>query len=452
MPRTAGPAPWIAILPLALVTAALPTRAAQPPGAVDRAFEDFWKADDARGAERAAERLLRTGVTFEDAFARLRRGRVYGREKTGSFAMRFTGGAGVVFENFVEVPAEYTPAKPWPVRVQLHGGVNRRESTTAEGGALEGDQSGGGGRAPSLGRRAPQNRIPGESQIYIFPGGSRDAAWWHEPQVENILKLVDRVKRRYNVDESRVYLTGVSDGGTGTYYLAMRDPTVWSAFLPLNGSIKVLGNPAIGTDGELFASNLINRPFYIVSGGRDPLYPADHVATHVEAFKALGVSLVFRPQRDAGHDTSWWPYERSLFEQYVKQKPRVAHPERVSWRTERTDRFNRADWLVIDKLGAAPGDAQFPGNDLFEHRRPSGRVDIERRGNDFVATAGGVRQFTVLLSPDAIDFDAPVTVTVNGVRRFAGLVAQDVATLLKWAARDADRTRLYGAALSVALP
>ena len=87
----------------------------------------------------------------------------------------------------------------------------------------------------------------------------------------------------------------------------------------------------------LFAGNLVNRPFYIVNGGRDPLYPVEHVATHVEAFKQLGVSLVFRPQADAGHDTSWWPYERGLFEQFVKQKPRVAHPARVSWETERID-------------------------------------------------------------------------------------------------------------------
>ena len=232
----------------------------------------------------------------------------------------------------------------------------------------------------------------------------------------------------------------------------MKDPTVWSAFLPLNGSIKVLSSPSVGAEGELFSPNLANRPFYIVSGENDHLYPASHVATHVAGFTRIGVPLVFRRQANAGHDTSWWPSERGLFEQYVKQNVRVAHPERVSWQTERTDRFNRADWLVIDALGMGTADTDFEPLDLFDHRRPSGRVDIERRGNRFEAQTRGVKQFTVLLSPDAIDFSQPVSVRVNGRQVFAGGVKRDPAVLLKWAARDNDRTRLYGAELRIIAP
>jgi predicted esterase len=431
-----------------------PALSAQHPSALDRAFADFWKADDSRGAERAAERITKAGADFDSVYARLKAGRTYGKEQTGAFSMRFPAGAGVLFENMVDVPAEYTPSRAWPLRVQLHGGVMRRsQATIAGGGNLEGDEpSGGGGGAPNLSRRRQENRIPGEPQIYVFPSGSSAAAWWHAHRVDNILRVVDRLKRRYNVDESRIYLTGISDGGTGIYYMAMREPTVWSAFLPLNGSIKVLGNPSLRVDGELYANNLVNRPFYIVNGGRDPLYPADHVATHVEVFKLLGVSLVFRPQATAGHDTSWWQYERGLFEQFVKQKPRPPYPEKVSWETEQTDHFNRADWLLIDRLGSGSSDASFETVDVFEHKRPSGRVDISRSGNSFVATSRGVRQFTLLLSPDAIDFTQPVTVTVNGNQVFRGATGKDLAVLLKWGARDADRTRLYAAELKVQVP
>lgn len=440
------------VLSLAIgVALAITATAAERADDLDQAFAAFWKADDARAAARAADRIRRTGVDFATAAARLKAGRPYGMEKTGEFHLRFPAGAGTLFENTVEVPAEYTPARAWQLRVQLHGGVNRRAPTTISGADLEQDDATGGGRAPSLARRRPENRIPGESQIYVFPSASADAAWWHAHQVDNILRLVDRLKRRYNIDESRIYLTGISDGGTGAYYMAMRDPTVWSAFLPLNGSIKVLGNPAVRADGELFAGNLVNRPFYIVNGGRDPLYPAAHIATHVEAFKQLGVTLVYRPQAEAGHDTSWWRYERGLFEQFVKQRPRVL-PTRLSWETERTDRFNRVDWLIVDRLGPGTMDATFAPLDLFEHRRPSGRVDVERDGNTFTAATRGVRTFTLLLSPEAIDFAAPVTVTVNGRPAFHGTVVPDVAVLLEWAARDADRTRLYGAKLTIQVP
>ena len=449
MSRRLGIACWIGVgLAVALLTRGL----AAEQSAVDKAFADFWKAEDARGAERAVERVLKSGVDFDTAYARLKTGRTYAKEKTGEFGMRFTAGTGVLFDNRVEVPDDYAPNRPSQLRVQLHGGVNRPPSATVSGGTLEEDDAAQGGRAPNLGRQRRENRIRGENQIYIHPSGFANAEWWHAIQVDNILRLVDRVKRKYNVDESRIYMTGVSDGGTGTYYMAMKNPTPWSAFLPLNGSIKVLMNPAVRAEGELFSTNLVNRPFYIVSGGRDPLYPASDVATHVEAFKRLGLDLVFRPQPDAGHDTSWWPYERSLFEQFVKQKARVAHPPRVSWQTESTERFNRADWLVIDKLGMGSADTDFEPGDVFPHRRPSGRVDIERSGNTLTARTRGVKAFTILLSPDAIDFAQPVVVSVNERKAFEGTVKRDPAVLLKWAARDDDRTRLYGAELVVSVP
>ena len=359
----------------------------------------------------------------------------------------------LLFDNTIEVPLEYTPEKRWALRVQLHGGVNRQSMQIGRRRPnLEEDESSQGAARRVSDGGGVRTGFPARPQIYVFPSGSADAAWWHGHQVDNILRLVDRLKRRYNIDESRIYLTGISDGGTGTYYMAMKDPTVWSAFLPLNGSIKVLGNPAVRADGELYSGNLVNRPFYIVNGGRDPLYPVEHVSTHVEAFKRLGVSLVFRPQANAGHDTSWWPYERSLFEQFVKQKPRVAHPARVSWETERIDKFNRADWVIVEAIGPSATDAKFENLDIFEHKRQSGRIDIERIGNVFEAKSRGVRAFTLLLSPDAIDFSQPVTVTVNGVQAFQGRLTKDPAVLMKWAARDADRQRLYGAELKVLVP
>jgi hypothetical protein len=79
-------------------------------------------------------------------------------------------------------------------------------------------------------------------------------------------------------------------------------------------------------------------------------------------------------------------------------------------------------------------------------------VDAVRRGNRFDVKTRGVQAFTLLLSPDVIDFDKPVAVTVNGRQAFAGTVARDVTTLLAWAARDNDRTMLYGAELHVAVP
>ncbi len=114
------------------------------------------------------------------------------------------------------MPTDYDPAKKWQLRVQLHGGVGR-PSPNAQ---APGRQATATGRAP--------NRIEGEQQIYLHPSGWIAAQWWDEEQVDNILRAVDTLKRKYNIDESKVYVTGISDGGTGVYYLALKEPNPWS--------------------------------------------------------------------------------------------------------------------------------------------------------------------------------------------------------------------------------
>jgi predicted esterase len=430
--------------------------AAQTPDpAIDKTLDAFWKADSSQKALKAIEKLPAATLDFDQLYARLKAGRTYAKAKTGEFHVRFTAGLAGTFDNRVEIPADYDPLRKWPLRVQLHGGVNRPQETgtgldvEGESGPQGGARSGG---APSLRRRQGPNRIAGESQIYVYPSGWADAQWWQAVQVDNISRLVDQVTRRYNVDEAQIYLTGISDGGTGAYYLATREATRWSAVLPLNGSILVLNNREVGVDGEVFANNLVNTPLFIVNGGRDPLYPVAHVQTHIDWLRKLGVPLQFSPQMNAGHDTSWWPSERASYEKFVHEHPRDPHPARLSWETERTDRYNRVRWLIIDALGASPGETPLPDAGYFIHRSASGRVDVERQGNVFAATTRGVRQFRLLLSPDVVDFSRPVTVTVNGRPGFEGAVTTSTATLLQWAARDNDRTMLYGAEVVVKVP
>ena len=72
-------------------------------------------------------------------------------------------------------------------------------------------------------------------------------------------------------------------------------------------------------------------------------------------------------------------------------------------------------------------------------------------GNTVTATTRHVAAFTLLLSPDQFDFSKPVKVVADGQTVFEGMVKKDVATLLKWAAKDNDRTMLFGAELPIRL-
>jgi len=399
----------------------------------DPLFEKFFAAETPAEAVAAAAQLVAAGVDFDAAYARLKQGRFYGDEKRGEYALRWKSKSGPFFNNLVDVPADYDPAKPWQLRVQLHGGVGRP--------------------SPNLGPGQPAragNRIEGENQIYLHPSGWAAAQWWDEEQIDNILRAVDTLKRKYNIDESRVYLTGISDGGTGVYYMALKEPNLWSSYLPLNGSIAVIRSPQNGADGEMYGNNLANAPLYIVNGELDNLYPVDQVEPHIKWFQSMGVPLVFRPQAGAGHNTAWWPTEREPFEKFVREHPRAAHPAALSWETERTDRFNRNRWLVINELRQdASRETELKDRGFFQHTRLSGRVDVTRTGNAFAAKVRDVAALTLLLSPDAVDFSKPVTVTVNGKPAFSGPVKKDPAVLLRWAAHDNDRTALYGAELRI---
>ncbi len=415
--------------------AAVSAGSGQP--AVDADFAAFWAATNPQQAAAAADRLARDGVDFDTAFARLRAGRRYAAAPTGrrDVPIAIGGGRGP-FPNTIDVPASYDPSRPWPVRVQLHGGIGREESRPERG----------------------PNRIAGEPQIYLFPAARADRAWWHGDQVANVLALLDRVKRVYNVDESRVYMTGISDGGTGSWFFAMREPTPFAAFLPLIGDPGVLATRGAQPDGQLFPSNAVNRPVFAVNAKNDPLYPVDAVRPWITMFKTAGVDLTFRPQECCGHDASWWKTVRPDYEAFVHAHPRTTYPDRLSWETDRTDGSNRAGWLVIDELGPTRSDMALHDEDMagedeaYPREAPSGRVDVERYGNAVKTFTRGVKRFTLLLSPDQFDFGKVVTVTVDGRTAFSGKVKKDPAVLLKWAARDNDRTMLFGAALSVTVP
>ena len=414
---------------------------------LDDAVRAFWDAGSAADAEKRVAKVVATHPPFDETLSRLKVGRPYAAERSGRVELPTTLHLQPL-DNVAEVPSDYTPATRWALRVSLHGGVGREVPK------------------PGDTVRPLANRIPGAPEIVLHPRAWATTEWWRKEAVDNILILVDRLKRRYNVDERRIYLTGISDGGTGTYFLAMRAATPWAACLPLNGHPSVLANPDTGADGELFSGNLVNCPLHAVNGGKDRLYPAASVAPIIDMFKRGGIPVSWQVYPDANHDTSWWPEERARFEAFLAAHPRVAHPDTVSWETERTDRYNRFRWLVVDKLGTRASDVPLPDVNefapvtvsgpvrvpLFGRDKPSGRVDATRSGNSFDVKTRGVQAFTLLLSPDVVDFDKPVQVTVNGRRAFTGPVMRDVTTLLTWAARDNDRTMLYGAELHVTVP
>jgi len=110
------------------------------------------------------------------------------------------------------------------------------------------------------------------------------------------------------------------------------------------------------------------------------------------------------------------------------------------------------DNLPVELTGVyRPQIVQGPPKRLFARGGTTGRVDLTRAGNTVTAATRGVAAFTLLLSPDQFDFAKPVRVIANGRTVFNGKVEKSVATLLKYAAADNDRTMLFGAEVRIDL-
>src|SRR5712664_3538270 len=384
------------------------------------AFSTFFHARTAREAAAAADQIVASGVGFDEAYGRLRQGRAYSRDvPRGVVQGSYRTETGEYFYT-LDVPESYDPARKYQVRVQLHGGVGRIEANTPP-------------------RSGSNGRLSGVEQIYVMPYAWRDAPWWTGRQVENLRAILDLVKRTYNVDENRVVLSGVSDGGTGAYYTAMRETTLFASFLPLNGFLLVLKNETAEAEGDLFPNNLMNKPLFIVNGGRDPMYPTSVVDPYIEHLKSNGVNLVYRPQPNAGHDTSWWPEIKDSFERFVADHPRVPLPDALSWESGPPNIPSRTHWMVIDRLGAERDREKDPGgND--RGRDPGINIipslpDLNRMSTrpalDFGIRGSGTRINRVVKGSNAEQIglrSGDVVLAINNQPAFPGT---DVADLLR---------------------
>jgi hypothetical protein len=431
---------------LILPAAQAQTRSAN--SATDTAFQRFWAADSPAQAGKIVDEIVKTGITFDDALRRLQAGRTYAAQKTGVIQLSNRTSDGIEHFYSVNVPASYDPARRYQVRFQLHGGVGGREDNKPRGTGEIG-------------------ALAGAEQIYVLPYSWSDAPWWSDDQILNLNAIVDTLKRTYNVDENRVVLSGVSDGATGAYYIAMRDTTPFASFLPLNGFFMVLADDSID-DGQIFPANLVNKPLFVVNGGKDRLYPIWSVEPYTKHLMSNGVEIDYHPQPEGEHNTRWWPEIKDPFEKFAATHPRDPDPDKLSWQAADAA-HNRAHWLVLDQFAAAPGESkevadlnmikptEFPlfdqneGGKFFSTQKPSGRVDVVRTGNTVRAATKGVAAFTLLLSPGKFDFSQPVKVIANGREVFNARVERSVKTLMKWAAQDNDRTMLYAAEITVKL-
>lgn len=380
-------------------------------------INNFWFATTAEQKQQSQQQLLEQISNVDSLYQQLKAGPSYAEDAAvGQQESARVAPDGTRFPYVILVPDDYDSALSYPVEFMLHGGVSRPEW-----------EAGG-----SWWRRG-YDSLKQPDRIMVVPASWNDAFWWFDNQAESLTSILRTIKQNYNVDDNRVTLAGVSDGGTGTYFFAFKQPTEWSVFMPYIGHPGVLRNPQSG-GYQLYFENLMNKALYIVNGENDPLYPVSSVQPFIDILEQAEVNYIFTPIAGGGHNTNWLPEESPMIEQFKLDNPRDPFPEKIRWVADRTDRYNRNLWIQVDVL---------------ENENQPGMIDVSRNGNTFSVLSDSVSQFTLLLNPEEVDFSEMVRVNVNGSLLFDGIVAQDPNTLLRWTQRDMDRSMLYTAELTL---
>ncbi len=411
---------------LSLLLSAIPglLAAAEPEPNSDEArtlVTNFWQATTAEESEVAGAALISAAQDINTLYRWLKAGPTYTAtaEKDRYEAVR-PATDGTQFRYVFVLPADYDPARSYPVEFMLHGGVSRPEWDA--GGEWW---------------RRGYDGYDELDQITVMPAAWDDNFWWQDSQAENLAAILRFLKQSYNVDDNRVYLSGVSDGGTGAYFFAFKQPTEWAAFLPYIGHPGVLRNAQSGGGHALYFENLMNNALFIVNGEKDPLYPASSLTPFIDILKETKINHEFTVIADGGHNTNWMPDELPRINAFKAANVRDPLPESLIWVADREDRYNRNAWIRVDKL-VEPG-------------RP-GLLKVERSSNHFTVSAERVADFSLLLNPEEVNFNELITVTVNGAMLFNGQVTQDAETLLRYAANELDRAQLFTAELRLQIP
>lgn len=206
-----------------------------------------------------------------------------------------SGGVDVRYQLFV--PAGYSRARRYPLIVSLHGAGshgtdNLRQLSPTVGAVIDQAQA----VEPTF------VLVPQDPAGDKWVSGSGEAPYRNFRQVERppsaasgvVLAGIDEIARSYSIDPDRVYLTGGSAGGTGTWdWITRGGVGRFAAAVPVTGA----NDPSS-------AAAIARLPIWAFHGAQDNVAPVENSREMVAALRALGSPVRYTEYPDVGHE-SW---------------------------------------------------------------------------------------------------------------------------------------------------
>lgn len=173
------------------------------------------------------------------------------------------------------LPKEYDGKSKMPLLIFLHGAGERGDDINI------------------LDKHGYMRYIKEDSKEYPFiiisPQCPENKYW--ACYTESLLAFIDDICQTLSVDLDRVYLTGISMGGTGTWMLAMADPHRFAAIVPICGS-----------GISWYAGSIKHLPIYIYHGDCDPDVPFEESINMLTHINKLGGRAQMKICHNVGHN------------------------------------------------------------------------------------------------------------------------------------------------------
>jgi predicted peptidase len=140
---------------------------------------------------------------------------------------------------------------------------------------------------------------------------------------EILLALLDEVTKKFSVDETRIYLTGLSMGGFGAWSLGLAYPEKFAAIAPIcgGGSAGPIILARNGYDPKR-AKALKTLPVWVFHGAKDPVVPVEESERLVKALRQLGIEEIDLTIYPEAQHNSWTETYKNpeLYEWFLKHQ------------------------------------------------------------------------------------------------------------------------------------
>ncbi len=264
----------------------------------------------------------------------------------------------------IYIPKDYDENEDYPLVIFLHGAMsnNRLGLRRAFGlGNIQGTSFTSPGfvhKESDLEVSRSWPEMPDIDFIVAAPFARGTAGYRGIPE-QDVYDMLADIKEKFNVDEDRIYLTGLSMGGGGTVWLGLTRPDIWAAIAPCCAA-----PPTGAMDLYRNASNL---PVHIFCGDKDGLLP-NSIALK-EKFEEIGSPVVnYIEYPGIGHNSWEYAYDKGFIFEWFSQFERDLFPQRVQF-SSKLFKYNKAYWVTFDNL--TPGtlaiiDAKFTAPNAVE--------------------------------------------------------------------------------------